>query len=144
MIGSPIPCGIALAKKCHVDRIARAVEYISTFDTTVSGSRNAITPLFLWYAIHSHGVEGFRDIVQGCLEMADYAVHHFNEHGIPAWRNNHSITVVFPKGPEDVMGKWQIALQGDIGHILVMPHVTKQQIDHLLADMVEAKEQVTP
>jgi histidine decarboxylase len=144
MIGSPIPCGIALAKKAHVDRIARAVEYISTFDTTISGSRNAITPLFLWYAILSKGSYGFRQMVQGCLDMADYAVQRFNDHGIRAWRNENSITVVFPKGPEAVMDKWQIALQGDIGHILVMPHVTKQQIDQLLSDMVEAKEEITP
>jgi len=38
------------------------------------------------------------------------------------------------------MSKWQIALQGDIGHILVMPHVTKQQIDQLLTDIVAATE----
>jgi histidine decarboxylase len=144
MIGSPIPCGIALAKKAHVDRIARAVEYISSFDTTVSGSRNAITPLFLWYAMHKLGINGFRQRVQDCLKMADYAVRHFNDHGIPAWRNDNSITVVFPKGAETVMSKWQIALQGEIGHILVMPHVTKQQIDQLLSDMVEAKEEITP
>ncbi|NOT13759.1 MAG: histidine decarboxylase [Methylococcaceae bacterium] len=140
MIGSPIPCGIALAKKCHVDRIARAVEYISTFDTTVSGSRNAITPLFLWYAIHSQGIQGFRKIVRGCLEMAAYAVQRFNECGIPAWRNENSITVVFPKGPDAIMNQWQIALQGDMGHILVMPHVTKNQINLLLADITAAKE----
>jgi histidine decarboxylase len=140
MIGSPIPCGIALAKKCHVDRISRAVEYISTFDTTVSGSRNAITPLFLWYALHTHGVKGFRDIIQGCLKMAAYAVQRFNSYGIPAWRNDHSITVVFPKGSEQVMSRWQIALQGEWAHIVVMPHVTEAQINQLLADIVTAKE----
>lgn len=144
MIGSPIPCGIALAKKAHVDRIARAVEYISTYDTTVSGSRNAITPLFLWYAMHSKGTDGFRQMVQGCLEMADYAVQRFNDCGIRAWRNENSITIVFPKGSEAVMNKWQIALQGEIGHILIMPHVTKQQIDQLLTDMVETKEELMP
>ncbi len=144
MIGSPIPCGIALAKKAHVDRIARAVEYISSFDTTVSGSRNGITPLFLWYAMHKLGINGFRQRVQDCLKMADYAIQQFNDHGIPAWRNENSITVVFPKGTEAVMNKWQIALQGEIGHILVMPHVTKQQIGQLLTDMVEAKGEVTP
>jgi len=141
MIGSPIPCGIALAKKSHVDRIARAVEYISTYDTTVTGSRNAITPLFLWYALHIKGINGFRQMVQNCLKMADYAIQRFKDYGIPAWRNDHSITVVFPKGAETVMGKWQIALQGDIGHILVMPHVTKQQIDQMLAEMVNAQEE---
>jgi len=47
-IGSPIPCGIALAKKSNVDRIARSIEYVGTLDTTVTGSRNGITPIFLW------------------------------------------------------------------------------------------------
>ncbi len=143
MIGSPIPCGIALAKKSHVERIARAVEYISTYDTTISGSRNAITPLILWYAIQMQGINGFRQIIQECLKMADYAIRRFNENGIAAWRNENSITVVFPRGHETVMSKWQIALQGDMGHILVMPHVTKRQIDNLLNDIVAAQE-VTP
>jgi histidine decarboxylase len=143
MIGSPLPCGIALAKKIHVDRIARAVEYISTFDTTISGSRNAITPLFLWYAINRLGHDGFRQRVQACMAMTDYAIRRFNDHGIKAWRHPNSITVVFPKGPEAVMSRWQIALQGDIGHILVMPHVTKLQIDQFLADFIAARGSAT-
>jgi histidine decarboxylase len=139
MVGSPIPCGIALAKKRHVDRISRAVEYVSTSDTTVSGSRNAITPLFLWYAIHSRGVEDFRNTIRDCLEIAEYAVQRFNAAGIAAWRNRNSITVVFPKGPEDVMIQWQIAKQGDIAHLIAMPHVQKRHIDGLLADLVAAQ-----
>jgi histidine decarboxylase len=139
MLGSPIPCGIALAKKRHVDRIARAVEYISTSDTTVSGSRNAITPLFLWYAIHSRGVEEFRNTVRGCLEIAEYAVRRFNAAGIPAWRNRNSITVVFPTGPDDVMVQWQIAKQGDIAHLIAMPHVQKRHIDGVVADLLAAQ-----
>ena len=59
LIGSPVPCGIVLANKQNVDRIARSIEYIGTLDTTVTGSRNGITPLFLWYAIQTYGREGF-------------------------------------------------------------------------------------
>src|SRR5919106_4276533 len=68
MIGSPIPCGIVLAKKTHVERIARAIEYVGTLDTTVTGSRNGLTPLFLWYAINTVGETGFRRIIAQCLE----------------------------------------------------------------------------
>ncbi len=141
MIGSPIPSGIALAKKTHVSRIARAVEYVSTFDTTVTGSRNAITPLFLWYAIHTKGRAGFRQIVKHCLDTADYAIKSFKQVGIDAWRNPNSITVVFPRCAEEVLKKWQIALQQDIAHIIAMPHVQKQQIDTLIADIVAAQKQ---
>src|SRR5690606_16787384 len=47
-IGSPIPCGIVLARKRHVDRIARSIAYIGCLDTTITGSRNGLTPVFLW------------------------------------------------------------------------------------------------
>ncbi|MEO6523042.1 MAG: histidine decarboxylase [Mucilaginibacter sp.] len=45
-LGSPMPCGIVLVKKRHRDRIARAVSYIGSMDTTISGSRNGHTPVF--------------------------------------------------------------------------------------------------
>ncbi len=139
MIGSPIPCGLALAKKTHVDRISRSVEYIGTLDTTVTGSRNAITPLFLWYAIHSKGKSGFREICQHCITIADYAIKRFADRGIKAWRNPNSITVVFPRQEEDVLAKWQIATQNDLAHIITMPHVKTSHIDRFINDISQAK-----
>ena len=67
MIGSPIPCGVVIAKRANVDRIARSVDYIGTLDTTLSGSRNAITPLFLWYALRTVGRDGFERRIAHCL-----------------------------------------------------------------------------
>lgn len=135
MVGSPIPCGIVLAKKTNVDRVACAVEYISTLDTTVSGSRNAITPLFLWYAIQTKGHAGFCKMIEYCLEVANYAISRLKAIGIHAWRNKNSITVVFPKQDEAVLSRWQIAVHGDIAHIVAMPHVKKTQIDRFIADI---------
>ncbi len=140
MVGSPIPCGIVLAKKSNVERVACAVEYISTLDTTVSGSRNAITPLFLWYAIQTRQYSGFRKIISHCLEVADYAVSSLKAAGVSAWRNKHSITVVFPKQHEDVLSRWQIAVHGDIAHIVTMPHVKKSHINRFVADILAAKQ----
>jgi len=45
-IGSPVPCGIVLADKNHVRRIARSIEYVGTLDTTIPGSRNGLSPSF--------------------------------------------------------------------------------------------------
>ena len=139
MIGSPIPCGLALAKKTHVDRISRSVEYIGTLDTTVTGSRNAITPLFLWYAIHSKGKSGFKEICQHCITIADYAIKRFADCGIKAWRNPNSITVVFPRQKEAVLAKWQIATQNELAHIITMPHVKTSHIDRFINDISQAK-----
>ncbi len=137
MIGSPLPCGVVLAKKSHVRQIARSVEYVGTLDTTISGSRNGITPLFLWYAICSRGVEGFREAVESSLQMARYAVDKFRQAGVDAWRHRNSLTVVFPRQAEETLKRWQIAVHDDIAHIITMPHVEKWQIDALLQEMLD-------
>ena len=109
MIGSPLPCGIALTKREYVARVARSIEYVGVLDTTIAGSRSALTPLFMWYAFEGYGLDGFRKMVRECLDVAEYAVNRFNDSGIPAWRNKNSVTVVFPKPPAEVVRKWQIA-----------------------------------
>jgi len=140
-IGSPVPCGIVLADKNHVRRIARSIEYVGTLDTTIPGSRNGLSPLILWYAIQRWGREGFALRVRRCLANADYAIHRLEQEGIPAWRNPHAITVVFPRPSEAVLAHWQIAVQGRIGHMLVMPQTGRPLIDGLAtalaADRVE-------
>lgn len=135
MIGSPMPCGVVLAKKKNVDRIARSVEYVGTLDTTISRSRNGLSPLFLWSAIRKLGPSGFREMVVGCLKMADYAIDRLREKDIDAWRNNNSVTVVFPRPATPVLEKWQIAVFRDIGHMITMPHVTRDLVDELVGDI---------
>ena len=138
MLGSPLPCGIVLARKSHVDRIARSIEYIGALDTTISGSRSAFGPLFLWYRLRTLGREGITAMVRKSLERADYAVGRLREKGIEAWRNENSVTVVFPRPPEEVMKKWIIAPRRSIGHIITMPHVTGEIIDEFVADFAAA------
>ena len=55
LIGAPLPCGIVLTRKHLVETLGRAVELVGVNDTTLSGSRNGLTPLMLWYAINRHG-----------------------------------------------------------------------------------------
>lgn len=140
-IGSPIPCGIVLARKPYVERMARSIEYVGTLDTTLTGSRNGITPLFLWYAIHRTGSDGFRRQVAQCLKKARYAIERFEKIGIKAWRNPFAITVVFPKPPPSVLEKWQIAVQGDRAHLIALQSLTIRQIDQLIADIGAACKQ---
>ncbi len=138
MIGSPIPCGVVLARQTNVDRIAQSVEYIGTLDTTLSGSRNALTPLFLWYAFQTIGLRGFQTLVQNCLFVADYAVDRLNALGHHAWRQPYSNIVVFDRPPQTVTQRWQLACHGSISHLIAMPHVTTAQIDRLLLDIQAA------
>jgi histidine decarboxylase len=138
MIGSPIPCGVVLARKSNVDRIAQSVEYIGTLDTTLSGSRNALTSLFLWYAFHTVGIEGFKHIVPTCLAVADYAIAQLNALGHNAWRHPYANTVVFDRPSSAVTQYWQLACQGNLSHLIAMPHVTPAHINRLVADIQTA------
>lgn len=137
-IGSPMPCGVALALRRHVDRVARSVEYVGCMDTTIAGSRNAITPLVLWSAIQRWGEEGFRKRATECLAVAQYAVDQFQAVGMAAWRHKNSITIVLPRPSSDVVKRWQIAPKGDIAHVITMPHVTRETIDCLVAEVTAA------
>ena len=139
MIGSPMPCGVALTKREYVGRIARSIEYVGVLDTTLTGSRNAITPLMLWYAFEQHGLDGFREIVGECISVAEYAVSRFNDSGIPAWRNRNSVTVVFPRPSEEVIRRWQLAPYEDIAHLIAMPHVTREIIDSVVDDCLRSQ-----
>ena len=140
MIGSPLPCGVALTRSDYVARIARSIEYVGVLDTTLTGSRNAITPLMMWYALRQRGLDGFREMVSGCLAVADYAVARFNDSGIPAWRNRNSVTVVFPKPSDGVVRKWQLAPYEGIAHLITMPHVTRETIDQVVDDCLEQQQ----
>lgn len=135
MVGSPLPCGVVLAKKEYVDRIARGVEYVGTLDTTIMGSRNGLTPLFLWYAFKTLGLNGYRKMIQGCFKVADYAVEQLNRIDRHAWKHKNSLTVVFDRPSPDTVSKWQLASRVNISHLIAMPHVTNDDIDELVADL---------
>jgi len=138
-IGAPMPCGVVIARKRNVERIGRTIGYIGSMDTTITGSRNAFTPLLLWYAIRAMGEQGLRARYEACDALAEYAVRTMNERGIPAWRNPNALTVVFPKVSDALKNKWQLATQ-DVSHLIVMPGVTQAQVDALIGEIAMEKE----
>ena len=144
LIGAPLPCGIVLTRKHLVEILGRAVELVGVNDTTLSGSRNGLTPLMLWYAINRYGKHEWRETVGGMLNVAEYAVKRFNEHGINAWRHRNSPTVVFDRPSQEVFDKWQIAPEGEVAHIITMPHVDFQTIDRLVEDCISPHSEPPP
>ena len=136
LMGAPLPCGVILTHRTNVERVGRTIELVGIQDTTLSGSRNGLTPLMLWYSLEQYGDEGFRKLVGGMLDTAEYAVEAFNRHGMAAWRHRNSVTVVFPRPAPEVFKKWQIAPEGQVAHIITMPHVTREQIDEIIADCI--------
>jgi histidine decarboxylase len=139
-IGSPIPSGVIITKRSSKDRIAKGVAYIGSMDTTITGSRNGHSPLFLWYGLHQMGLEGLKVRYKHSKEVAAYCQNELNKIGIKAWKNEGAITVVFPKTSENLKEKWQLATD-DVAHIICMPNITKKQIDLFVSDVLEEQEQ---
>ena len=139
-VGSPIPCGVIITKRGHRDRIAKGISYIGSLDTTITGSRNGHSPMFLWYALKQLGEEGMKARYLYGLEVAEYCKNQLNEIGVKAWSNPGSLTVVMPRTPEAVKQKWQLATEGEVSHIICMPNVTKSQIDEFIEDLAKIEE----
>jgi histidine decarboxylase len=141
-IGSPIPSGVIITKRSYRDRIAKGVSYIGSLDTTITGSRNGHSSLFLWYAIKKMGVEGLKKRYLHSMEVAQYCKSEMVKLGIKAWTNKGAITVVFPKTSDAMKNKWQLATEEDVTHVICMPNVTKEKIDEFLSDLVNETEAI--
>lgn len=129
-LGIKLPCGIFIMEKQFLNLVQNNVEYIGSSDCTISGSRNGHTPLFYKYIIDKKGISGFKNDIQNCIELAEYLTDEIPS----AWRNQNSITVVFPKPSNHLIDKWQLATQDGISHVVVMPHVTKGKLDRFIDD----------
>ncbi|HZE87777.1 MAG TPA: histidine decarboxylase [Methylomirabilota bacterium] len=138
-IGSPLPCGVVIVKKSHKNQIGRAISYIGTLDTTISGSRSGHTPIFLWYALKRLGIKGLRKRIQECLTLAKYTHQQLQAIGWETWRNSQAITVMLAEPSKEIISKWQLATADGWSHIMCMPGVTSKQIDNLIKDLVKEK-----
>ena len=133
-IGSPIPCGIVLVKRKHRNRIVNSVSYVGTLDTTITGSRNGLTPLFLWSFIQKHGKKGLAKRVENAIEIADYAEEKLKGLGVNVRRNPKALTIVFDKPSAKICSKYQLATEDNIAHIICVPGIDKNHIDAFVSD----------
>jgi histidine decarboxylase len=137
-IGSPIPCGIVLAREEVVDNVQSYIEYIDSHDSTLSGSRDAFTPLLLWYRINTIGLNGFRKQVTYSNKLANYLVSELKRIN---WLNigQSYITVRFKKPSDKLIKKWELAVQDDMAHIICLPHETKEQLHKFINELEKEK-----
>lgn len=137
-IGSPIPCGIVLARKKAVEKLRNYIEYIDAHDSTLSGSRDAFTPLVFWYRIHTIGLRGFKKQVLYSMGLADFLVRELNKIGWPDVRQSF-ITVAFRRPSDRLINKWELAAKGDMAHVICLPHERKPQLLRFVEDLKKDK-----
>jgi histidine decarboxylase len=61
-------------------------------------------------------------------------------HEISVMLNEMSSTVVFERPQdEEFVRKWQLACEGDIAHVVVMPNITPEKLEVFVAALVESR-----
>ncbi len=136
MIGTPMPCGALVCRKRHTDRIAQAIAYLRSNDTTLMGSRNGHAVLAVWARLIGHGYGGFAHDALRCSLRAQAFAETLRGLGAEVLCNPYSLTVVFPKPSEQMVKTYQLACYEGQAHAIIMPNVTEALLGRFVQDYV--------
>ena len=138
MLGCPMPCGVIVTRKENINRLENKIDYLNSLDTTIMGSRNGQTSLYLWYGLRKKGYEGIKKEVLDSINKAKYMNKKMKEKNILSFINNNSSTVIFEKPNSlEFIKKWQLACESDIAHVIVMPNITENKIDKFINEFLD-------
>jgi len=139
-IGSPVPCGVVMTRQSHIMALSSNVEYLNSRDATIMGSRNGHAPIYLWYMLSKKGYDGMRKDVEKCLRNAHVLKSMLESAGIRVMLNRLSSTVVFER-PEDLafVRKWQLACEGEVAHVVVMPNIGIDKLQVFVAELIASR-----
>ncbi|KAK6156163.1 hypothetical protein DH2020_010411 [Rehmannia glutinosa] len=140
LLGSSMPCGVLMTKKKYITTISKNVEYLNTLDNTISGSRNGLASIFMWYSLNVKGRLGLQQDVKKCLMNAQYLRDRLKDAGISSMLNEMSFVVVFERPPNPEFIKyWNLSCEGNMTHVIAMPHVTVKILEDFVNDFVRER-----
>ena len=151
-IGAPWPCGIYMTRVKYQIRPPDDPAYIvGSPDTTFAGSRNGFSAMILWdyLARHSYAAQVARALETEA--MAAYIEARLRDLerqlGTDLWiaRTDLSLTVRFKAASADLIYKYslsgeELSVNGQArqySHVYAMPHVTRETVDALIADLAQ-------
>jgi histidine decarboxylase len=142
-IGAPVPCGVVVTRRAHINRLSSDIEYLNSKDATIMGSRNGHAALYLWYAIQKKGTKGFQKDTVECFKKARQLMKLLENIGVKTYLGPLSCTVVFERPLEhDFVRKWQLACEGDIAHVVVMPSTRLETLETFVDGLNESRKKL--
>jgi len=134
MIGTPMPCGLLVARRRYVRAVSESISYLRSDDTTLMGSRNGHAVLAIWSRFMEHGESGFRADSARCIAQSCQFASDLREIGVPVLHNPFSLTVVFPRPSIRMVETYQLAVDGDLAHAVIMPNVDQLLLNRFVSD----------
>ncbi len=117
------------------------VAYLNGNMRMINCSRDAVQPLKFWWLIQTVGYDGWAKQAAQMMECTAYLKQQLDKIHYPCWVNAYSNTVFFKRPSADIVRKYNLAqghderFGGDLAHIVVMQHVTKDKIDAFISEL---------
>ena len=146
--GIDSPCGLFLCTRDIYDSQEDfKVTYLNANMRMINCSRDALQPLKFWWLIQKVGAKGWTKQGNQIMECTAYLKQQLTAIKWPCWSNKYSNTVFFRRPSESLVKKYKLALGndsnfgGELAHIVVMQHVTKDKIDTFVSEL---KKEIIP
>jgi len=140
--GIDCPSGLFLCTRDTYDnQNSFNVTYLNGNMRMINCSRDAVQPLKFWWLIQTVGYDKWSKQATQMMECTSYLKKQLDKMKYPCWVNEYSNTVFFKRPSPDLVQKYNLAqgyderFGGDLAHIVVMQHVTKEKIDVFISDL---------
>lgn len=140
--GIDSPCGLLITTRDIYDnQNAFDVPYLNANMRMINCSRSGTDPLKFWWLIKKVGRKGWTRQARRIMDNTAYLMSELQRIGWPCWNNAYSNTVFFRRPADGLVAKYNLAnshderFGGDLSHIVVMQHVTREMIDQFIADL---------
>ncbi|PHU09251.1 Histidine decarboxylase [Capsicum chinense] len=128
-----------MTRKSNVNSLSN-IEYIASADMTISGSRNGLAPIFLWYSLSMKGYVGLWQDSKMFIENSQYLKDQLLKEGISVMLNEFSTTVIFERPCDHkFISRWKLCYLSGMAHIVVMSGITREIIDSFLKDLMQER-----
>lgn len=140
--GIDSPCGLFITTRDVYDnQTTYDIPYLNANMRMINCSRSGIEPLKFWWLIQTVGDKGWTEQATRIMENTHYLKEQLTSIGVKCWNNTYSNTVFFTRPSDAIVRKYNLAnshdknFGGNLSHVVVMQHVTKEAIDGFISAM---------
>ena len=138
-LGIPIPGSLFIMNKAKFN-IMENVSYVedySSFDTTIPGSGDGLSPLITYFKLRNIGFNGMVERTKNVIDKASWFTFLLKMKGIAAFNNENSPCVYFEAPNQEILKEYHLPLYRNSNglrftHIFTMEHVTKDALSIFL------------
>ena len=140
--GMDEPAGFFLTtKEVRDSQSVYKISYLNCEMPMISCSRSALSPIKLWWILKSTTKEEYIKQTKNMLENAKWFKEELDKINWPAWLEPMSNTVYFKRPSQEIVDKYDLApdyderLGGELAHIVIMQHVTKDALKTFINEL---------